>query len=173
MMDSCHPSHRDEVARRQSSPDTGKCSARPAGRPGDFFHVEGAFATIPSAPLSLGSGRINTEASQYALFKAWRNLSGPMGFQKQKTKSKPTPWDGTIPPPAGRPRTQVKERAGRITLFLIVRRWVPTGYSSIGLLASIARLRFTGTRRITRTPRKPRLMGTFLLCAEGDISTLR
>ena len=80
MMDSCH---RGGVARRQSSPYTGKCSARPAGRPGEFFHVTGAFATIPSAPLPLGSGLINTEAPQYAFFKAWRNLSGPMGFQSQ------------------------------------------------------------------------------------------
>jgi hypothetical protein len=39
------------------------------------------------------------------------------GFQ---TKTKP--WDGIKPPPAGRSRTQVKERAGRITLLLIVRR---------------------------------------------------
>src|SRR5580704_1639636 len=84
MMDSCHPRHGDGVARRQSSPYTGKCSARPAGKPGVFFHVKGAFATIPSAPLSLGSDRINTEAPQYAFFKAWRNLSGPMGFQNQK-----------------------------------------------------------------------------------------
>jgi hypothetical protein len=30
---------------------------------------------------------------------------------------KPNPEDGTVPPPAGQPRTQVKERAGRITLF--------------------------------------------------------
>ncbi len=37
---------------------------------------------------------------------------------KIKTKT----WDGTKPPPDGRPRTQAKERAGRITLFLIVRR---------------------------------------------------
>jgi hypothetical protein len=86
MMDSCHLSYGDGVARRQSSPDTGKCSARPAGRPGDFFHVEGAFATIPCGPLPLSSNRINTEAPQYAFFKAWRNLSGPMGFQNQKQK---------------------------------------------------------------------------------------
>jgi hypothetical protein len=32
----------------------------------------------------------------------------------QTTKTKP--WGGTVPPPAGRPRAQVKERAGRITL---------------------------------------------------------
>jgi len=39
-----------------------------------------------------------------------------------KTKIKTNPWVGTVPPPDGRPRAQVKERAGRITLFLIVRR---------------------------------------------------
>ena len=27
------------------------------------------------------------------------------------------PWGGTVPPPAGRPRAQVKERVGRTTLF--------------------------------------------------------
>ena len=39
------------------------------------------------------------------------------GF-KVKTK----PWGGTVPPPDGRPRAQVKERVGRTTLHLIVRR---------------------------------------------------
>ena len=48
---------------------------------------------------------------------------------------------------------------------------IRTGYSSIGLLASIARLGFTGTRRLTRTPPKPGEKGTFLFCPEGDIST--
>jgi len=45
------------------------------------------------------------------------------GFKtKTENQIKTNPWVGTIPPPAGRPRAQVKERAGRITLFLIVRR---------------------------------------------------
>ena len=35
----------------ESSPCTGKPSARLAGKPGDFFLVEGEFATIPSPPL--------------------------------------------------------------------------------------------------------------------------
>ena len=34
----------------KSSPYTGKLSARPAGKPGDFFIVKGEFATIPSSP---------------------------------------------------------------------------------------------------------------------------
>ena len=39
-----------------------------------------------------------------------------------KTKFKTKSRVGTRPPPAGRPRAQAKERAGRNTLFLIVRR---------------------------------------------------
>ena len=35
------------------------------------------------------------------------------GVQTTKTK----PWGETVPPPAGRPRAQVKERVGRTTLF--------------------------------------------------------
>jgi hypothetical protein len=51
-------------------------------------------------------------------------------------------------PPADRPRAQVEERYGRITLFSSF------AMSSVrlfldGLLASIARLRFTGTSRLT------------------------
>jgi hypothetical protein len=72
-----------EVARRQSSPFTGKLSARPAGKPGDFLIAKGEFATIPYSPLASRSYK-NTEAPQYAFFKAWRNLSGPMGLQNQK-----------------------------------------------------------------------------------------
>jgi hypothetical protein len=44
-----------------------------------------------------------------SVFKAWRNLSVRCG---------PTqPWGGAVPPPAGRPRAQVKERVGRTTPF--------------------------------------------------------
>src|SRR5260370_31130534 len=46
---------------------------------------------------------------------------------------------------------QVIKRAGRKHAYSSSRR-VPAGYSSIGLLASIARLRFTGTARLTRIP---------------------
>src|SRR5258708_35509110 len=62
------------------------------------------------------------------------------GFQI-KTK----PWGGTLPPPVGRARAQVKERGGRAALHLIGRGLVPAGYFLIGVLASIARLSFTGT----------------------------
>ena len=39
-----------EVVGRSGSPYTGKLSARPAGKPGDFLQVKGEFATIPSTP---------------------------------------------------------------------------------------------------------------------------
>jgi hypothetical protein len=48
--------------------------------------------------------------AQYAFWKAWRNLSVRCGQTTTK------PWGGTVPPPAGRPRTQVEERVGRTTL---------------------------------------------------------
>src|ERR1700733_5002219 len=41
-----------------------------------------------------------------------------------------------------------------------------------GLLASIARLRFTGIRNLTCNSHRLRQKGTFLLCHHGDISTL-
>jgi hypothetical protein len=43
------------------------------------------------------------------VFQAWRNLSVRCGSTKTK------PWGGTVPPPDGRPRAQVKERVGRTT----------------------------------------------------------
>jgi hypothetical protein len=110
--------------------------------------------------------QLSIPGARYAFSKAWAESIWSDGVQK------PNPDSGTIPPPAGRPRAKVKERAGRITLFLIVRRRVPAGYSSIGLVATRARLRFTGTSRLTRTPQATRPKGTFLLCYRGDISIL-
>src|SRR5207248_2986371 len=46
-----------EMAGRQGSPYTGKLPARPAGRPGDFFIVEGEFATIPPTPPDSATAR--------------------------------------------------------------------------------------------------------------------
>lgn len=42
---------REQWREGESSPYTGKLSARPADKPGDFFIVEGECATIPSPPL--------------------------------------------------------------------------------------------------------------------------
>jgi len=36
---------------------------------------------------------------------------------KTNSNGKTKPWDGTVPPPDGRPRAQGKERVGRTTLF--------------------------------------------------------
>ena len=83
---------------------------------------------------------------------------------------KPNPGTGTVPPPVGRPRARVQERAGRITLFSSSA--MSSGRLFLRLLASRASLRFTGDRRITRTPQRLRPKATFLLCWKGDISTL-
>ena len=55
------------MARRQSSPCTGKPPARPARQPGDFFVVKGEFATIPSSPLF--SAPANILGAQYAFLR--------------------------------------------------------------------------------------------------------
>src|SRR3984885_5124951 len=94
-----------EVARRQSSPITGKLSARPAGKPGDFLIANGEFATIPSSPLASRSYK-NTEAPQYTFFKVWRNLSGPMGLQNQTLGRDPTASRWSAPHPGKRTRRE-------------------------------------------------------------------
>jgi hypothetical protein len=71
-----------EVERRQSSPSTGKLSARPAGKPGILSSLwricDDAFsATVPPWLQRTILG------AQYAFSEAWRNLSGPMWFPKQ------------------------------------------------------------------------------------------
>ena len=71
-----------EVAGRQSSPYTGKLSARPAGKPGDFLIVRGEFATIPSSPLDSRSIK-NTEAPQYAFWRHGGIYLVRWGFPKQ------------------------------------------------------------------------------------------
>ena len=38
-------------------------------------------------------------------------------YRSDVVQNKTKPWGGTVPPPAGRPRAQVKERVGRTTLF--------------------------------------------------------
>jgi len=44
----------------------------------------------------------------------WRHVGI---YRSDVVKTKTKPWGGTVPPPAGRPRAQVKERVGRTTLF--------------------------------------------------------
>jgi hypothetical protein len=96
---------------------------------------------------------------------------GPMWFKTKKQSQnqipgrEPTASRWSAPSPGK--RTRREDHA-----LLIVRDEFRTGYSLIGLLASIARLRFTGTRRLTCTPESPAQKRTFLLCQQEDISTL-
>ncbi len=66
----------------KSSPYTGKRSARPAGKPGDFLIAKESLRRLLPRHF-LASASNHTEGPQYAFLKAWRNLSGPMGFQHQ------------------------------------------------------------------------------------------
>jgi hypothetical protein len=69
------------VARRQSSPYTGKLSARPAGKPGGFFHVlENLRRSLP---------RHSTSAAGYTRaallrFPGMAESIGPMEFKTKK-----------------------------------------------------------------------------------------
>src|ERR1017187_6735819 len=93
----------------KSSPYTGKLSARPAGKPGDFLIAkEGLRRSLPRHCFPQLQRTIL--GAQYGFWKAWRNLSVRCG----RTTTKP--WGGTAPPPARRPRAQVEERVGRTTL---------------------------------------------------------
>jgi hypothetical protein len=73
---------------------------------------------------------------------------GPMWFPNQKQKQNQTlGWDRTASrwsAPSPGKRTRREDHA-----LLIVRDEFRTGYSLTGLLASIARLRFPGRRRLT------------------------
>jgi hypothetical protein len=102
----------------KSSPYTGKRSARPAGKPGDFLIVIGAFATIPSPPLPSGA-TIDTILRRLSMrFQGRAESIGPMWFKtKTKVKVKTKSQGGNRPPPAGRPRARAKERVGRTTPF--------------------------------------------------------
>ena len=134
-----------EVARSQQSPLPGNS---PNGRTlqGRVVIVTRELASIPSPATPLPSG--NTKA-RIAFSQAPRNLSVRCGFKtktKTKTKTIYNPGRGAASrwsAPGPGKRTRRKERAP-----LIVRDEFRTGYSLIGLLASRARLRFTGTARI-------------------------
>ena len=86
----------------ESSPCTGKCSAR-SRFANAWEHLRRSLPrhSIPAA--------MNTEAPQYAFFRQ----GGIYRSDVANTK----PGDGNRLPPVGRPRAQVKERAGRSTPF--------------------------------------------------------
>jgi hypothetical protein len=128
------------VARSRKLPITGKRSARPAGKPGDFLIAkESLQRSLPRHFLPSASN--HTERS-VCVFKVWRNLSVRCGpEQKPNPGAGPTASRWSAPGPGK--RTRREDHA-----LLIVRDEFRAGYSSIGLLASRARLRFTGTARI-------------------------
>ena len=156
--------------RRQSSPSTGKLSARPAGKPGDLF-VKGEFATIPSAAPSLSSCRIIPRRLGVRFFRQGGIYRSDVVQKQNQSQNLQNPRVRCRLPLVG-PASLGQRRDGRSAPWLIVRDEFRTGYSSIGLLASRARLRFTGASRITWAPQRFRAKVTFLLCQGGDISIL-
>src|ERR1017187_9484927 len=143
MTGSSHPRRvRKEVARSRKLPITGKRSARPTGKPGVFLIAKEILQlSLPRHFLLSASN--HTERSA-CVFKVWRNLSVRC-LVRTKTKSwgrGPTASRWSAPWAPGK-RTRREDHA-----LLIVRDEFRTGYSLIGLLASRARLRFTGTARI-------------------------
>jgi hypothetical protein len=89
------------VARRQSSPFTGKRSARPAGKPGGSFVKERLRRCLPGHHFSTAA--TNDPGHPGCVFKACRNLSGPMWIPNQTLGrdraasrwSAPSPGKGT------------------------------------------------------------------------------
>jgi hypothetical protein len=105
-----------EVARRQSSPSTGKLSARPAGKPGDFLIAkESLRRSLPRhllpAPVKILrrlSMRFLRHGGIYLVRWGFQNQNQTLG--RDRTASRRSA------------RAQAKERVGRTTLLLIVRR---------------------------------------------------
>ena len=91
----------------ESTPCTGKRSARPAlVRPGDFLIAkESLRRSLPRHFLHPANQ--HTERS-VCVFKAWRNLSGPMGFQHQNQTLgwEPTASRWSAPGPGKRTRRE-------------------------------------------------------------------
>jgi hypothetical protein len=100
-------------------------------------HSPRRITKIPSLPLLptiLGRPSMRFPGRAESIGPMWPN----------KTKS----WGGDRSPPVGRPPGPGKRTRREEHALLIVRDEFRTGYSLIGLLASRARLRFTGTVRI-------------------------
>ena len=91
----------------KSSPYTGKLSARPAGKPGDFLIAKESLRRSLSRhfPASVSN---HPGGPQDAFLKAWRNLSGPMGFPKQNQTLgwEPTASRWSAPVPGKRTRRE-------------------------------------------------------------------
>ncbi len=92
-------------------------------------------------------------------------------YRSAVVENKTKPWGGTGPPPAGRPRAQVKERVGRTTSF-------SSSAMSSGRLFLDRVARQQSPSPLHRRPQnnthfsQTKQNTTFLLCHEDDISTL-
>jgi len=94
----------------ESSPFTGKCSARPAGRPGDLLALERLRRSLPRHSIPAA---VDTEAPQYAFFRH----GGIYRSDVVKTK----PRGGNRLPPVGRPRAPGTRTCREDHALLIVR----------------------------------------------------
>ena len=134
---------------KTKSPYTGKPSARPRPvSPGGFSHRQGEFATIPSPPLPVPIDTIPRRLGMRFLRQGGIYRSDVVQTQnkvntKVQTNPRARPTASRWSAPSPGKRTRREEHA-----LLIVRGEFRTGYSLIGLLASRARLRFTGIARI-------------------------
>ena len=77
------------------------------GRTTRIVIVPREFAPIPHAPAGL----------RIPMAIRMRFLRHGGIYRSDVVQVKTKPWGGTVPPPAGRPRAQVKERVGRTTPF--------------------------------------------------------
>jgi hypothetical protein len=150
-----------------------RSGAKPKGAPyGETLQTTGCdvvrIVIVPREPAPISSPPLRCyclrESVRFpdCVFQARRNLSvrcGPNQNHQDPRVSAASRWSA--------PEASVKRRDGRSAPWLIVRDEFRTGYSLIGLLASRARLRFTGERSLTCTSPTTPAKGTFLLCTKG------
>ena len=122
---------RKEVARSRKLPMTGKLSARPAGRPGDFLIAkESLQRSFPRHFLLAASN--HTERS-VCVFKARRNLSVRCGSERTKSEAGPTASRWLAPGPDKRTRREdhapshrPQMSSGRLFLDRVARQQSPS-----------------------------------------------
>jgi len=148
----------------ESSPDSGNLSARPAGKPGSLFAKERLRRSLLRHCLVATAKHPEPSG---CVFKAWRNLSGPMWFQNQ---NQTLGWDRaasrwSAPSPGSRtcredhaPSHRRQMSSGRLFLDRVARQQSP----------SPLHRHPQNTMRFSRA----RVKGDIPTLQEGDISTL-
>ena len=153
-------SRAQERQKTARSPILGTRPTWPAGQPGVF-----APAGLRRFWCRLLGPRSSLRTSVMRFFRHNGIFPSDVGSLLRPSLS----WSHCLPPTTP---TQTRENAGRNILSLIVQMSSDRLFLD-GLLASRARLRFTGATRLTRTSPAHGQNTTFLLCREYDISTLR